>query len=141
MSKLKKKIVSRHDMNNIDPSNIYDPSNRPLKFQNISKLLDELVVIFEYMNKDEVKELKNNVEEYGQHLRSKFKNFAMNNSSIFKLIIEGKDISFFFKMLRLADKLDNKKMKKKKKDKLARKMIGKLIKKEIIDPQLNKINN
>jgi len=138
MSKLKQKIVSRHDINNIDPSNIYDPSSRPLKFQNIPQLLDDLEVIFVYMNKDEVKELKNNMEEYGQHLRSKFKKFARNNSGIFKLIIEGKDISFFFKLLRLADELNNKKMKKKKKDKLARKMIGKLMKKEILDPQLNK---
>ena len=138
MSKFKKKIVSKQDIDNIDPSNIYDPSNNPLNFQNIPKLLDELLVIFEYMNKDEVKKLKNNMEEYGQHLISKFKKFATYNSSVFKLIIEGKDISFFFKMLKLADKLDNKKINKKKKDKLSRKMIGKLIKKEILDKQLNK---
>nr|QBK89050.1 MAG: hypothetical protein LCMiAC02_01430 [Mimivirus LCMiAC02] len=141
MGKLKHKIVSQQDINNIkkggNGSYVYDPSNRPLNFVDTGKLADELIVIFTYLNRPEVKKLKNK-EEYKEHLGSKFENFSNRHPSIFKLIVKGEDISHLFELIRMADKIKNKKMSKKKKDKLSRKMIGKFLKKNIVDPQLNK---
>lgn len=128
------KMVKEHD---IEENAIKLDPDQEINIANIDRLSDNIIIILEFMNKPEIKELKKtNIVEYEQMIEKRFQPFADHYYSIFKMIISGADITNLFDMMRELDKVN----KGKETFEGARNNISQKINKQYIDPKLNKKN-
>ncbi len=69
-------------------------------------IMDNIILILEYMNTPEMVELrKNNNDVFVSTMETKFEDFAERYYSVFRMVISGKDISMLFEMLSTIDKM------------------------------------
>jgi hypothetical protein len=72
-------------------------------------ILDNIILILEYMNTPEMVELRNNNNDvFVSTMELKFESFAEHYYSVFRMIISGKDISLLFDMLKVIGDMKKK---------------------------------
>lgn len=85
----------------INPDNLPDPN----------VILDNTIAILEYMNTDEMKELrKNNNEIFISTMETKFESFAEQYYAVFRMIISGQDLSLMMDMLNVINGMKSRKI-------------------------------
>lgn len=105
-----KKFVTEKDIGS-KPGIVYDfggDENKSKTLPNANKILDTVIEILEYMNTDEMKELRAKSQPlFENKMEEKFEDFAYQYYSIFRLILNGDDISPLFMMLGEIDKCNS----------------------------------
>ena len=101
------------DESQIDPSEgiIYDhfEDRSEDTLPNAEEILDQVIQVLEYINTDELKQLKKTNELlYEQTIEIKFPEFTDRYYSVFKMLISGNDISPLFMMLEAISKVNHK---------------------------------
>ena len=77
---------------------------------NIDLIINSITEIMERLLTDEYKNLKNkNKDKLLLKLENEFPKFTENNYTLLKMIVNGEDISFFYKMLEMIDSVQKKK--------------------------------
>ena len=77
---------------------------------NIDLIINSITEIMERLLTDEYKNLKNkNKDKLLLKLENEFPEFAEQNYTLLKMIVNGEDISFFYKMLEMIDSVQKKK--------------------------------
>lgn len=106
------KDVVQVDENNIPqdkPGFVYDASSEDVSVENFpdsKDIFDDIIKIYEVMNKPELKAMKDENESlYKAELEKSFPVFSERYYSLFQLIITGQDISPLYGMLEQMDKI------------------------------------
>ena len=95
----------------VAPGFVYDPYREPAENEEVNlvdtgSILNNVQDLLEYMCADEMKELKEKSPvEYEEHLEQKFESFCNRHYKLFKLILEGGDISPLMGMLAQIEKV------------------------------------
>ncbi len=77
---------------------------------NIDLIINSITEIMERLLTDEYQNLKNkNKDKLLLKLENEFPEFAEQNYTLLKMIVNGEDISFFYKMLEMIDSVQKKK--------------------------------
>jgi len=72
-------------------------------------ILDNIILILEYMNTPEMVELRqNNNEVFVSTMETKFEEFAEHYYSVFRMVISGKDLALLFDMLKVINDMKKK---------------------------------
>ena len=72
-------------------------------------ILDNIILILEYMNTPEMIESRNNnYEVFVSEMETKFEEFAEHYYSVFRMVISGKDINMLFEMLKVINDMKKK---------------------------------
>ena len=104
---------------------------------NVLELTNKLVKMLQFMNKPEMKELKNtNEEEYDERMDREFGKFITEYYSIYKLLGSGKDINILLTMLKSLNKVNEGKCD----FQAARAEVSEVVNNKYVTPKLNKKN-
>lgn len=75
---------------------------------NTNDILDSIIKLLECMNTPKMKRLKaKDSAEYMNQLESKFSDFSDQYYTIFRMVIDGEDITPLFKMLEVINNINN----------------------------------
>ncbi len=93
----------------VAPGFVYDPyrnQNEEVNLVDTGSVLNSVQTLLEYMCTDEMRELKEKSPlEYEEHLEQKFESFCNGHYKLFKLILDGEDISPLMGMLAQIEKV------------------------------------
>jgi mannose/fructose/N-acetylgalactosamine-specific phosphotransferase system component IIB len=103
------KIIDGKD---VDPENGMildygqDEEINPENLPDADEILDNVILILEYMGTEEIMKLRSeNNEVFISTMENKFESFAERYYSVFRMVISGKDISPLFEMLRVIKQM------------------------------------
>ncbi len=107
------KFVNEHEIDRENGIVMDYGQDEEIKVENLpdsNVILDNIILILEYMNTPEMTELrKNNNDVFVSTMETKFEDFAEHYYSVFRMVISGKDLSMLFEMLSTIDKMKNNK--------------------------------
>lgn len=105
------KFITEEEIENSNGM-VYDPSGDEMATEeslpNANEILDQVILILESMNIEGMCELrKNNKLAYEESMEAKFPTFSERYYGIFRMIIDGEDITPLYTMLSIINKVKN----------------------------------
>ena len=83
-----------------------DEEINPETLPDTDEILDNVIIILEYMNTEEILKLRrDNNDVFISTMETKFEGFAERYYSVFRMVISGNDLSPLFEMLRVIKQM------------------------------------
>lgn len=117
------------------PGYVYDVEreDEPVSFPDVPQLLEDIISILEFINKPEMKELKQkNEPEFQLYMEQQFPDFSFRNYSLFLKLLSGEDITPLLGMLAAIEKIKSGQLTLEE----AEKSVGEQLAQKYVYPQL-----